>query len=203
LILRQYYLGCLAHASYLVADERRGIAAVVDPQRDVDEYVEDAHRLELELDRPAARTDRDERAQLVLEQALRNVDLHGWSAAISDDGCRLQLTGGSVSLDLGLSDGIAATSVTAWRPASPSAGLRCCRKPPKPRAPPTQYLSNDGYTWHPCRSRIQRRTPRSSTRCSAAPPWSSRRGCPGVSAPLSRRLEERPGVASSVGGIQD
>jgi len=62
--------------------------------------------LELELDRPAARTDRDERAQLVLEQALRNVDLHGWSAAISDDGCRLQLSGGSVSLDLGLSDGI-------------------------------------------------------------------------------------------------
>jgi hypothetical protein len=63
--------------------------------------------LELELDRPAARTDRDERAQLVLEQALRNVDTHGWSAAISDDACRLQLSGGSVSLDLGLSDGIA------------------------------------------------------------------------------------------------
>jgi hydroxyacylglutathione hydrolase len=45
LILRQYYLGCLAHASYLVADERSRVAAVVDPQRDVDEYVEDAHRL--------------------------------------------------------------------------------------------------------------------------------------------------------------
>ena len=45
MILRQYYLGCLAHASYLVADEPSGIAAVVDPQRDVDEYVEDAHRL--------------------------------------------------------------------------------------------------------------------------------------------------------------
>jgi hydroxyacylglutathione hydrolase len=45
LILKQYYLGCLAHASYLVADEQSGVAAVVDPQRDVDEYVEDAHRL--------------------------------------------------------------------------------------------------------------------------------------------------------------
>jgi hypothetical protein len=32
--------------------------------------------------------------------------LHGWSAAISDDGCRLHLSGGSVSLDLGLGDGI-------------------------------------------------------------------------------------------------
>jgi hydroxyacylglutathione hydrolase len=44
-ILKQYYLGCLAHASYLVADEGSGQAAVVDPQRDVDEYVEDARRL--------------------------------------------------------------------------------------------------------------------------------------------------------------
>jgi DMSO/TMAO reductase YedYZ molybdopterin-dependent catalytic subunit/glyoxylase-like metal-dependent hydrolase (beta-lactamase superfamily II)/rhodanese-related sulfurtransferase len=45
MILKQYYLGCLAHASYLVADEQSRVAAVVDPQRDVDEYVEDAHRL--------------------------------------------------------------------------------------------------------------------------------------------------------------
>jgi hydroxyacylglutathione hydrolase len=41
-ITKQYYLGCLAHASYLVADEHEGVAAVVDPQRDVDEYVADA-----------------------------------------------------------------------------------------------------------------------------------------------------------------
>jgi hydroxyacylglutathione hydrolase len=41
--LEQYYLGCLAHASYLILDERAGVAAVVDPQRDVDEYVADAH----------------------------------------------------------------------------------------------------------------------------------------------------------------
>jgi DMSO/TMAO reductase YedYZ molybdopterin-dependent catalytic subunit/glyoxylase-like metal-dependent hydrolase (beta-lactamase superfamily II)/rhodanese-related sulfurtransferase len=45
MILKQYYLGCLAHASYLIADEASGEAAVVDPQRDVDEYVEDARRL--------------------------------------------------------------------------------------------------------------------------------------------------------------
>jgi hydroxyacylglutathione hydrolase len=44
-ILKQYYLGCLAHASYLIADETSGEAAVVDPQRDVDQYVEDARRL--------------------------------------------------------------------------------------------------------------------------------------------------------------
>ena len=42
MILKQYYLGCLAHASYLIADEASGQAAVVDPQRDVGHYVEDA-----------------------------------------------------------------------------------------------------------------------------------------------------------------
>ena len=42
MILKQYYLGCLAHASYLVADEAHGTAAVIDPQRDVEQYLEDA-----------------------------------------------------------------------------------------------------------------------------------------------------------------
>ena len=42
MILKQYYLGCLAHASYLIADEDSGLAAVVDPQRDVDQYLSDA-----------------------------------------------------------------------------------------------------------------------------------------------------------------
>jgi hydroxyacylglutathione hydrolase len=42
LILKQYYLGCLAHASYLIADEASGQAAVVDPQRDVEQYLDDA-----------------------------------------------------------------------------------------------------------------------------------------------------------------
>jgi glyoxylase-like metal-dependent hydrolase (beta-lactamase superfamily II)/rhodanese-related sulfurtransferase len=42
MILEQYYLGCLAHASYLIADEESGVAAVLDPQRDVDEYIADA-----------------------------------------------------------------------------------------------------------------------------------------------------------------
>jgi hydroxyacylglutathione hydrolase len=44
-ILKQYYLGCLAHASYLIADEASGQAAVVDPQRDVEQYLDDAERL--------------------------------------------------------------------------------------------------------------------------------------------------------------
>jgi glyoxylase-like metal-dependent hydrolase (beta-lactamase superfamily II) len=44
-VLEQYYLGCLAHASYLIADEASGLAAVVDPQRDVEQYLDDAARL--------------------------------------------------------------------------------------------------------------------------------------------------------------
>jgi len=49
MIFKQYYLNCLAHASYLVADESTGVAAVVDPQRDVDRYIEDARQQGLEI----------------------------------------------------------------------------------------------------------------------------------------------------------
>lgn len=38
----QYYLDCLSHASYLIADETTGRAVVVDPQRDVAQYLADA-----------------------------------------------------------------------------------------------------------------------------------------------------------------
>ena len=49
MILQQFYLNCLAHASYLVGDERSHIAAVVDPQRDIDQYLAfaDAHGLRI------------------------------------------------------------------------------------------------------------------------------------------------------------
>lgn len=45
MFLKQYYLGCLAHASYLLADEASACAIVVDPQRDIQQYVSDAERL--------------------------------------------------------------------------------------------------------------------------------------------------------------
>lgn len=50
----QYYLDCLSHASYLIADETTGRAVVVDPQRDVAEYLRDAeefgYRIELVIE---------------------------------------------------------------------------------------------------------------------------------------------------------
>ena len=44
MILKQYYLGCLAHASYLLGDEASATAIVVDPQRDIQQYVADAEK---------------------------------------------------------------------------------------------------------------------------------------------------------------
>lgn len=42
MILTQYYLGCLAHASYMIADAQTSTAVVVDPQRDIEQYLNDA-----------------------------------------------------------------------------------------------------------------------------------------------------------------
>ena len=46
---KQFYLACLAHASYLIGSE--GEAVVVDPQRDVDQYVDEAaaHNLRIKF----------------------------------------------------------------------------------------------------------------------------------------------------------
>ena len=49
MILKQYYLGCLAHASYLVGDEASGTAIIVDPQRDIQQYLADTERLGLQI----------------------------------------------------------------------------------------------------------------------------------------------------------
>jgi hydroxyacylglutathione hydrolase len=42
MFFKQYYLGCLSHASYMVADEASRRAVVVDPQRDIEGYLRDA-----------------------------------------------------------------------------------------------------------------------------------------------------------------
>ena len=44
MILQQYYIECLSHASYLIGDETTGRAVVVDPRRDITEYLDDAAR---------------------------------------------------------------------------------------------------------------------------------------------------------------
>jgi glyoxylase-like metal-dependent hydrolase (beta-lactamase superfamily II)/rhodanese-related sulfurtransferase len=49
MILKQFYLNCLAHASYLVGDEASRAAAVIDPQRDTDQYLAYAAALGLRI----------------------------------------------------------------------------------------------------------------------------------------------------------
>jgi glyoxylase-like metal-dependent hydrolase (beta-lactamase superfamily II)/rhodanese-related sulfurtransferase len=50
MLFHQYYLECLSHASYLIGDESTGRAVVVDPQRDVSEYLRDAEAAGMTID---------------------------------------------------------------------------------------------------------------------------------------------------------
>ena len=47
MLFHQFYLSCLAHASYLIGDG--GECAVVDPQRDVDQYIDEAAKLGMSI----------------------------------------------------------------------------------------------------------------------------------------------------------
>ena len=47
-LIEQFFLGCLAHASYLVASN--GIAAVIDPQRDVEIYLDAAREKGIKIE---------------------------------------------------------------------------------------------------------------------------------------------------------
>lgn len=51
MIFEQYELGCLSLFSYLIGDESTGRAVVIDPQRDVSQYLADAERLHLRIER--------------------------------------------------------------------------------------------------------------------------------------------------------
>ncbi|MFI5509767.1 rhodanese-like domain-containing protein [Mycobacterium sp. NPDC051804] len=50
MILEQYYIECLSHASYLVGDEASGRAVVIDPRRDISDYLADAERFGLAIE---------------------------------------------------------------------------------------------------------------------------------------------------------
>lgn len=50
MILKQFYLECLSHASYLVGDDTTKRAIVVDPRRDITDYLEEAQRRGLQIE---------------------------------------------------------------------------------------------------------------------------------------------------------
>ncbi len=49
MFFKQFYLGCLAHASYLIGDQETKTAVVVDPRRDVEHHLEEARRQGFEI----------------------------------------------------------------------------------------------------------------------------------------------------------
>lgn len=49
MIFEQFYLGCLAQASYLIGDEETKTAVIVDPRRDVELYIDEAKARGLEI----------------------------------------------------------------------------------------------------------------------------------------------------------
>ena len=51
MFFRQYELGCLSLFSYLIGDETTGRAVVVDPQRDISQYLADAEARSLKIER--------------------------------------------------------------------------------------------------------------------------------------------------------
>lgn len=73
------------------------------------------YALELELNAHVKRESPWERAELVLRFALRDVDLHGWTATVSEDYNRIHLDGGSVSIDLGLGADVTAFILSGAR----------------------------------------------------------------------------------------
>jgi hypothetical protein len=62
--------------------------------------------LSLAFNRDMAHMDRSQRAAYVLDEAIREVQLHDWEVEITADAARLRLSGGSVSIDIGLSANI-------------------------------------------------------------------------------------------------
>ena len=64
----------------------------------------DALAIAFNADRAGA--DRGQRAARILDEAVRGVELHEWHVEITDDAARLRLSGGSVSIELGLSPSI-------------------------------------------------------------------------------------------------
>jgi hydroxyacylglutathione hydrolase len=118
-ILEQYYLDCLSHASYLVGDEGTGRAVVVDPQRDVDQYLDDAAARGLTIERVIETHVHADFLSGHLELAARTGAVISYGAAVTGigfayeplaDGTRLSL--GDVTLEIRATPGHTPESIS-------------------------------------------------------------------------------------------
>jgi hydroxyacylglutathione hydrolase len=99
MILKQYYLACLSHASYLIADETTRLAVVVDPQRDVEQYLVDAERLGLKVAHVAlTHLHADFIAGHLELQARTSAEIHLGAAARTDFACHALTDGATIDL---------------------------------------------------------------------------------------------------------
>jgi glyoxylase-like metal-dependent hydrolase (beta-lactamase superfamily II)/rhodanese-related sulfurtransferase len=104
-IFEQYYLECLSHASYLVGDEVSGRAVVIDPQRDVAQYLRDAAEHGARIERVIETHVHADFLSGHLELAAQTGAMISYGAAVEvefaierlDDGRRLSL--GDVTLE--------------------------------------------------------------------------------------------------------
>jgi glyoxylase-like metal-dependent hydrolase (beta-lactamase superfamily II) len=119
-IFRQYELACLSLFSYLVADTGTGRGVVVDPQRDVAQYVADAESLGVTIERVIETHVHADFLTGHLELAARTGAVISYGAAVGDaldfpidplaDGQRLVL--GDVALEIRATPGHTPESIS-------------------------------------------------------------------------------------------
>ena len=107
MIFEQFYLACLSHASYLIGDETTGRAVVVDPQRDIGDYLAAAEARGLHIERVIETHVHADFVSGHLELAARTGAAISYGEAVGEtafpvdplaDGQRLSL--GSVELEI-------------------------------------------------------------------------------------------------------
>lgn len=96
MIFTQYYLECLSHASYMIADETTARGVVVDPQRDVAQYISDATAQGIVIELVLETHDPMDFAAGHVRGSV-NVDLQGrfseWTGDVLDHAAHIVLVG--------------------------------------------------------------------------------------------------------------
>src|SRR5258705_469154 len=161
-LIHQFFLGCLAHASYIVASE--GVAAVIDPQRDVDLYLDFAREKSLNIEH-------------IIETHLHADFVSGHHELAERTGARIYLSQDALATfphtaikdadTLQFGRALFNFLHTPTPPPPPDRPSRPRRNPP---APPPQHPPP------PARPPPPPRTPPSATRTRRRPPPSPRHG---------------------------
>lgn len=139
MFFKQYYLGCLSHASYLIGDTSTGRAVVVDPQRDVDGYLFDAEQNSLRITSVIETHFHADFLSGHLELAARtDADIIYGTAAAGRVGFPIRTLGDGDHIDLGTVD-LEILETPGHTPESICVVVR----PDGPQGPPDGVLTGD------------------------------------------------------------